>query len=244
MRRRQIRLWLVRVALATLVLCGSCGTWVWLTWPNVERLEESEPETTAFIQRYRDRQGSLGQSGAVQWQWVPFQQISPHLLRAVVAAEDMEFFSHNGFSKSEVRAAVTQAIRERRRPRGASTITQQLAKNLWLSPSRNPLRKLRESILTRQLEKALAKERLLEIYVNVVEFGKGIYGVEAAARYYFEKAAAELSAFEGAMLAASLPRPTSWHPGVDSPYYLGYVDEIEYRVRQAPFLFTLFPGNR
>jgi len=240
----QIRRWLVRVAVAALMLCGSCGTWVWLTWPNVERLKESEPDTTAFIQRHRERQNSSSQSNVLQWQWVPFQRVSPHLLRAVVAAEDMEFFSHNGFSKSEVRAAITQAIRERRQPRGASTITQQLAKNLWLSPSRNPLRKLKESILTRQLENALAKERILEIYVNVVEFGPGIYGVEAAARHYFAKSAAGLDAHESAMLAASLPRPSSWHPGVDSPYYLGYMDDIEDRVRRAPFLFTRFPDDR
>ncbi|MFC1639947.1 monofunctional biosynthetic peptidoglycan transglycosylase, partial [Gemmatimonadota bacterium] len=240
----QIRRWLFRVALATLVLCGSCGTWVWLTWPDVERLKESDPDTTAFIQRYRDRQLRQGESDAVQWQWVPLQRVSPHLLRAVVAAEDMEFFSHRGFSRSEVRAAVADAIRERKQPRGASTITQQLTKNLWLSPSRNLLRKLKETILTRQLEKALAKERILEIYVNVVELGPGIYGVEAAARHYFAITAAELDAHESAMLAASLPRPSSWHPGVDSPYYLGYVDDIEDRVRRAPFLFTRFPGNR
>jgi monofunctional biosynthetic peptidoglycan transglycosylase len=230
--------------MATLVLGGSCGTWTWLTWPDVESLRDSEPRTTAFIQRYRERQLRLGESDVVQWQWVSLPYVSPHLLRAVVAAEDMEFFSHNGFSRSEVRAAVTDAIRERKQPRGASTITQQLAKNLWLSPSRNPLRKLKESILTRQLERALAKERIIEIYVNVVEFGPGIYGAEAAARHYFGIAAADLDAHEGALLAASLPRPSSWHPGVDSPYYLGYADDIEDRVRRAPFLFTRFPDNR
>jgi len=225
------------------VLGGSCGTWVWATWPDVERLRESDPQTTAFKELYRDRQLRQGESDSVQWHWVPLQRVSPHLLRAVVAAEDMEFFSHNGFSSSEVRAAVADAIRERKRPRGASTITQQLAKNLWLSPSRNPLRKLKEMILTRQLERALTKERILEIYVNVVEFGSGIYGVEAAARHYFGIAAVDLDAHESALLAASLPRPSSWHPGVDSPYYLGYVDDIEDRVRRASFLFTRFPDN-
>lgn len=243
MQRTQIRRWFVRIALATLVLGGSCGTWVWLRWPDIERLSGSEPETTAFIQRYRERQLRLGESAAVEWRWVPLQRVSPHLLRAVVAGEDMEFFSHNGFSQSEVRAAIADAIREWKQPRGASTITQQLAKNLWLSPSRNPLRKLKETILTRQLENALAKERILEIYVNVVEFGPGIYGVEAAARHYFGIAALDLDAHESALLAASLPRPSSWHPGVDSPYYLGYADDIEDRVRRATYLFTRLPDN-
>src|SRR5438034_9445974 len=113
-----------------------------------------------------------------------------------------------------MREAMTEALEERKLPRGASTITQQLAKNLWLSPSRSPLRKVKEGVLTWQLERALSKRRIFELYLNVAQFGPGVYGAEAAARRYFRKPAAELTADEAADLAAGLPRPRAWHPGI------------------------------
>jgi monofunctional biosynthetic peptidoglycan transglycosylase len=207
-----------------------------LTWPDVAGLRRANPTTTAFIERYQDRRRAAGESERVAWHWVPATAISPNLKRAVVAAEDLEFFSHNGFSASEARAALRKAIAELELPRGASTITQQLAKNLWLSPSRNPLRKLKEALLTRQLERRLSKDRILDIYLNVVEFGRGIYGAEAAARHYFGKPAAALTESQAAQLAASLPRPSSWHPGVESRSYRGYVADIERRMERATFL--------
>ncbi|MGD8727242.1 MAG: biosynthetic peptidoglycan transglycosylase, partial [Gemmatimonadales bacterium] len=155
----------------------------------------------------------------------------------VVSAEDMEFFSHSGFSTAEMRAAIREALQEGRDLRGASTISQQLVKNLWLSPSRNPLRKLKEAVLTWQLERRLSKRRILELYVNVVEFGPGVYGAEAAAQHYFGKPAASLNELESAQLAAGLPRPRSWHPGVDSPYYRRYVEDILGRMHRATFLW-------
>lgn len=213
------------------------------TWPDVAKLATENPETTAFIDRYRARQRERGASDQVAWAWVPRQQISPHLLRAVVAGEDLEFFAHHGFSTAEMRAAIRATIEEGRPLRGASTITQQLAKNLWLTPSRNPWRKVKEAMLTRQLERHLTKRRILELYVNVVEFGPGIYGAEAAARHYFAKPARALTAHEAALLAASLPRPASWHPGRDTPGYRRYVAEIERRVAQATFLWRHVPAE-
>jgi monofunctional biosynthetic peptidoglycan transglycosylase len=197
----------------------------------------SRPRSTAFIDHYRHRQHAADRSDAVAWQWVGGERISPHLKRAVVAAEDMEFFSHSGFSTVEIRAAIRESLEEGRPLRGASTITQQLAKNLWLSPSRNPLRKLKELVLTWQLERELSKKRILELYLNVVEFGPGVYGAEAAARNYFDTSASSLTEREAAQLAASLPRPRSWHPGVDSPSYLRYVDDILARMARADFLW-------
>ena len=132
----------------------------------------------------------------------------------------MRFFSHNGFDEAEIRAALQDAWREKSIPRGASTITQQVAKNLWLSGSYNPLRKVKEAILTHQLETHLSKRRILEIYLNVAEFGEGIYGAEAAARHYYHRSAAGLTDRQAAELSASLPRPRSWHPGVKSRAYL------------------------
>jgi monofunctional biosynthetic peptidoglycan transglycosylase len=230
--RRVVGVLAVTVAIGTVILM-----YVAVTWPDVRALARENPTTTAFIERYRARQRAAGRSTAVEWRWATTTEISAHLKRAVVAAEDLEFFSHDGFSTSEIRAALRDAWNDREAPRGASTITQQLAKNLWLSPSRNPLRKLKEAVLTRQLERHLSKRRILEIYLNVVEFGPGVYGAAAAAQRYFGKPAANLEEHEAAQLAAGLPRPASWHPGVESSYYRDYVEEIERRMAIADFLW-------
>ena len=208
-----------------------------LSWPDVAALAERRPETTSFIVAYQARRRAAGESDGVAWIWVPWSAISVHLKRAAPSAEDLEFFFHEGFSRAEMKAAIRKALAEGRAPRGASTITQQLAKNLWLSPSRNPWRKVKEALLTRSLEKHLTKRRILEIYLNVVEFGPGVYGAEAAARRYFGKPAAELTEHEAAMLAASLPRPSTWHPGSESRAYARYVGEIENRMARAGFLW-------
>ena len=138
--------------------------------------------------------------------------------------------------RRELRAALEEAWEEKALPRGASTITQQLAKNLWLSPSRNPLRKVKEAILTWQLERELSKRRILELYLNVVEFGPGIYGAEAAGRHYFGKSARSLTERQAAQLAAGLPRPRSWHPGKDSRAYRRKVRTIERRMGKASWV--------
>jgi monofunctional glycosyltransferase len=169
----------------------------------------------------------------VEWTWVPYARISTSLKRAVVVAEDTSFFSHHGFAPSAIREALDRAVKEGTAPRGASTITQQLAKNLWLSPSRNPIRKGKEALLTWQLERALSKRRILELYLNVVEFGPGVYGAEAASRHYFDKPAAELDDAESAQLAAGLPRPRLWHPGVSTTAYRRYVQDVRRRMERV-----------
>jgi monofunctional biosynthetic peptidoglycan transglycosylase len=218
--------------------------YVWLSWPNVAALEHENPTGTAFIERYHSRAAADANLPQLRWHWVDYSAISPHAKRAVVVAEDIEFFRHAGFSTAEIRAAIRDAIEEGEAPRGASTISQQLAKNLWLSPSRNPLRKFKEAILTGQLEESLDKHRILEIYLNVAEFGQGIYGIGTASEHYFGKPAQELSEREAAMLAASLPRPTSWHPGVDDPYYRRYVEDILGRMERAGFLWRYLRISR
>jgi monofunctional biosynthetic peptidoglycan transglycosylase len=233
-RRRRAFL-LVPLAIAVALAAGTIA--VLATWPDVGGLRTANPESTAFIERFRAQRRASGQPDDIQRDWVSWDAISPHLKRAVVAAEDMEFFRHHGFSTAEMKAALRKALEQREAPRGASTITQQLAKNLWLSPSRNPLRKLREAMLTRQLERNLSKRRILELYLNVVEFGPGVYGAEAAARHFFGKAAAALTESEAAQLAAGLPRPRSWHPGAESTAYTRYVDEILRRMAVAEFLW-------
>jgi monofunctional biosynthetic peptidoglycan transglycosylase len=224
--------------LLTLVALGWI-TWQWMTWPNVKDLADNNPETTAFIELYRAG-GSPSENRTVDWRWVPYREISSHLKRAVIVAEDARFFTHHGFATEAIKAAITEAVERGEAPRGASTLTQQLAKNLFLSPTRNPLRKLSEAALTIHLEETVPKRRLLEIYLNVVEFGVGIYGAEAAARHYFNKPASELSQHEAALLAASLPRPKSWHPGVDDDRYLSRARRIQTWMTQADFLNRYF----
>jgi monofunctional biosynthetic peptidoglycan transglycosylase len=213
--RRLVRYALIAVSAVVLLAVA----YVVSTWPNVAALAAEKPETTAFIDRARDRGTDL------EWRWVSSDAISIELKKAVLVAEDLSFFNHNGFDSHEIRIAARDAL-QGKRVRGASTITQQLAKNLWLSPSRSPTRKLREIMLTRQLEKHLSKQRILELYLNVVEFGPGIYGAEAASRHYYGIPAAELDTEQAARLAASLPRPSKWHPGVESRGYDGSVLRI------------------
>jgi len=154
-------------------------------------------------------------------------------------AEDVNFFSHHGFALDEMQNALEDALRDHELPRGASTITQQLAKNLWLSRSRNPLRKGKEALLTWQLERQLSKRRILELYLNVVEFGPGLYGVGAASQRYFGKAPADLDDAEAAQLAAVLPKPSTWRPGSASPAYRRRVVAIQRRMERAAFLWKL-----
>jgi monofunctional biosynthetic peptidoglycan transglycosylase len=226
------------VAVAIVALIAWLAYEVW-TWPNVSTLGRRAPGTTAFMTRYAEQQRAARRDARVAYTWVPYAAISPNLKRAVLVAEDVNFFSHRGFELEEVKIAVVTAIEEQHAPRGASTITQQLAKNLWLSPSRSPVRKIRESILTWQLERTLEKRRILELYLNVAQFGPGVFGAEAASRRYFGKRAGDLDEHEAAQLAASLPRPASWHPGATGAGYLRHVTSVRRRMDKAHFLIRL-----
>jgi len=233
-RRRRRRF----VLLATGVPLGLAAGFVAvkaLTWPDVAALARENPATTAFVERANRRDPSLH----ARLRWVPYARISPHLKRAVLVSEDINFFSHKGFELGELKQAVTEALEDKEAPRGASTLTQQLAKNLWLSPSRNPLRKLEEALLTAQLERHLDKRRIFELYLNVAEFGPGIFGAEAAARRYFGLAAADLGERQAAELAAGLPRPSSWHPGSTSRVYRRRVERTLSRMARAQWLWKV-----
>ena len=214
-----------------LVLAAGYVAWEALTWPDVHALQKRWPRSTAFIEAWKRKE-----QRDPAWRLVPYARISPNLKRAVLVAEDIGFFSHDGFDMQEVRLAVRKAVDSGERPRGASTLTQQLAKNLYLTPSRDPVRKVKEAILTMQLERELGKKRILELYLNVVEFGPGVFGAEAAARKFYGKGAAGLTEREAAELAAGLPRST-WHPGVRSRSYHRYVSRIEARMSKAAFLW-------
>ena len=186
--------------------------WMYLTLPDVRVLATTNPETTAFIEIRRDEAHDAGKSFTLRRRWVPYNRISNHLKRAVIVAEDSAFFEHDGLDYKQIRESIEDSLEDGGTIRGASTITQQLAKNLYLSESRNPARKLTELIITRRLETALSKRRIFEIYLNSIEWGDGIFGCEAAARAYFGKSAADLGPAEAAMMAGAIINPRVHSP--------------------------------
>ena len=184
----------------------------YLTLPDVRPLAKRFPQTTAFMERRRIALANSGLSTRLEWKPVALARISPAMQRAVVAAEDSRFWEHGGVDWVAVRTAAVENWDHKRISHGGSTITQQLAKNLYLSPARTPWRKVREWAIARRLENELSKRRILELYLNVVEFGPRTYGVEAAARRYFGKPAIALSRSEAATLAAMIPSPRIYDP--------------------------------
>jgi monofunctional biosynthetic peptidoglycan transglycosylase len=187
--------------------------YIWLlTLPDVSVLANTNPATTALMEQRQAQAREQGRPFARQWTWVTLSRISPHLQRAVIAAEDASFFVHEGFDWEGIKDAAMHNLEAGELKRGGSTITQQLAKNLYLSAERSWFRKAREALITRSLEHRLTKERILELYLNVAEWGRGVYGAEAAARHHFGKSASELSSDEAAWLAAILPSPQRYDP--------------------------------
>ncbi|MDH5741151.1 MAG: monofunctional biosynthetic peptidoglycan transglycosylase, partial [Nitrospira sp.] len=185
----------------------------WLvTLPDVGLLARTNPASTALMEAREAKAKGQGQAIGRHWVWVPLSRISPHLRHAVVAAEDASFFTHEGFDWEGIRDAALYNLEAGEMKRGGSTITQQLAKNIYLSSERSLLRKAREALITRSLEQHLRKKRILELYLNVAEWGKGVYGAEAAARHHFGKPSQELTVDEAAWLAAMLPSPRRYDP--------------------------------
>ena len=204
---------LARVVNVLAAIAFGCAVYIYVTLPDVRTLRTSNPSTTAFMElRAREARAKGEEPRRVQ-RWVSYARISPHLERAVLVAEDSAFWQHDGVDYEQLKEAMEVNAERGEFVRGASTITQQLAKNLYLSPSKNPVRKLRELIIARRLEAELSKQRILELYLNVIEWGDGIYGAEAAARAYFRKSAAELGPQEAALLAASIVNPRVLTPG-------------------------------
>ncbi|REJ79148.1 MAG: monofunctional biosynthetic peptidoglycan transglycosylase [Acidobacteria bacterium] len=212
------------------ILIGALVVWLayeFLTFPSISKLRTENPETTSLIEYRLSEAESDGKKPKKEMIWQPISQISTNLQRAVIAGEDARFFEHEGFDWEAIQKAWDEAVKEGEKEakeagdydpdswippmpsfkRGASTITQQLAKNLYLSEDRNFLRKGREAAITYFMERELSKTRILELYLNVIEWGDGIYGAEAASRHFFKKSASNLSAAEAAYLAAMIPSP-------------------------------------
>jgi len=194
--------------------------YLYLTLPDVRPLKTSNPPTTAFIELRGREARAKGQDVRRVQRWVSYGRVSPDLKRAVLVAEDDLFWQHEGVDFERLQESLEADWNRGRFVRGGSTITQQLAKNLYLSPSKNPLRKLQELLIARRLEAELKKSRILELYLNVIEWGDGVYGVEGAARTYFHVSAAELGPSESALLAAAIVNPRLLNPARPTPRLL------------------------
>jgi len=213
-RRRPIR-WIAYAALV--VFGGFVLVQVWFA-AHIWYWVGHNPKSTAFM---RDRLEAMRKDypkARITQRWVPYRRISNHLKQAVVVAEDAKFTSHHGFDWDEIQKAFERNVREGEIVRGGSTITQQLAKNLFLSGERTWWRKGEEALIALMLESLMSKRRILEIYLNVIEWGNGIFGAEAAARHHFGESAATLDAEQAARLAAMVPSPRHYVPGSYTPY--------------------------
>jgi len=206
----------IRKALSVVAGVGAAGfaclIYAYLTLPDVRPLVTSNPTTTAFIELRAEEAIAKGVRPRRVQRWVSYSHLSSGLKRAVLVAEDDAFFHHEGVDLAQLQESIEIDWARGKFTRGASTITQQLAKNLYLSPSKNPLRKLRELIIARRLEAELRKARILELYMNVIEWGDGIYGAEAAAQTYFQSPASLLNQSESALLAGAIINPRVLNP--------------------------------
>ena len=202
---------------------------VYFVYPDVSALRKANPPKSAFMKYRESEWQQQGKKKKIVHRWVPLSRISPYVIKAVIIAEDDKFWSHEGFDFDAIQKAIEKDLKQKKFKVGGSTISQQLAKNLFLSPSKNPIRKLKEAVLTWRLERNLSKKRIIEIYLNVAEWGDGLFGVEAAAQHYYGKPASDLSAMESARLAAVLPNPRRYDP-TGSGRYVAYRSELIYQI--------------
>ncbi len=213
--RRALRL----LPVVVLVLLFALAAGVWEGLPprsEVRALATTNPTRTRLMEQRAEEANAKGRKARVAQSWVPLSRVSRHLIHAVIASEDQNFFGHEGVDWNAIEESIQRDVQKRRFARGGSTITQQLAKNLYFGTRKSLLRKLRELVVAQWLEADLKKARILALYLNLIEWGDGVYGCEAAARYWYGKPASDLSADEAAGLAAMLPNPRRLNPRVSA----------------------------
>lgn len=219
--RRSLR-WALRIALVALVIDLIYVASIWPDWRQIAR---GPVPKSSFMRVYMEKQAER-QWPPLQWQPVSLDTLPRHMLRAAIVAEDSRFYDHSGFDLIAIKEALDYNLEQGRFVFGASTITQQTVKNLYLSPSRDPLRKWHEIFLTWGIEHNLRKSRILELYLNIAEFGRGVYGVQAAARHYYGIDAAQLNLVQSAELAATLPSPVKNNPATHGEAFERRLDRI------------------
>jgi monofunctional biosynthetic peptidoglycan transglycosylase len=228
-----------RVLLALAVAAAAFALYVAVGLPSradVRRLAATNPGPTSVMRQREEEAKAAGRTVRVQQTWVPLSRLSKHLIHAVIAAEDQKFFGHEGVDWDAMEEALEKDRRAGRFVRGGSTITQQLAKNLYFTTERSLVRKLREFVVARWLEDALGKKRILELYLNVIEWGDGIYGAQAAALRYYGKPASDLDEVEAAGLAAMIPNPRAIHPRLAPQRHARAQRRVLWLMRSAGYL--------
>jgi monofunctional biosynthetic peptidoglycan transglycosylase len=212
----------VRGKIIKLLLVAALGFVAYMgsffVYPDVGALAKKNPGKTAFMEWREAQWAEQGVKKTITQRWVPISQVSPLLIKAILIGEDDKFYQHEGFDYEAMEQAFEKNLKEGHFAAGASTISQQLIKNLYLSPTKSLTRKVKEAILTWRMEHTLSKRRILELYVNVAEWGDGIFGIEAASRHYFHKSASQLSSMEAARLASVLPNPIRFNAVGDQRY--------------------------
>ncbi len=191
-----------------------------LFMPDLSKLIKENPRNTALMEYRAKASKERRKTYRMDQRWASFSKISPYLIKAVLIAEDDKFWDHEGFDYEAIQKAIEKDLKAKKFKFGGSTITQQLARNLFLSPEKSFIRKTAEAVITWRMEKLLSKKRILELYLNVAEWGEGIFGVEAAAQHYFGKSSSELTPQEAARLAAILPNPRRYSPVGDQRYVI------------------------
>jgi len=228
-----------RVALAGLIGLVGCGVWFLSGLParsDVGALQRKNPGKTRLMLQREDEARAKGRRARAAQAWVPLSSVSRHLIHAVLASEDQKFFGHEGVDWRAIQESLEENVDKGRFARGASTITQQLAKNLYFGTHKTPVRKLRELIVTRWLEEDLSKARILALYLNVIEWGDGVYGCEAAAQHWYGKPAAALSETEAAGLAAMIPNPRRINPRLGTARHERATRRVLWLMAQAGYI--------
>jgi monofunctional biosynthetic peptidoglycan transglycosylase len=218
-----------KFALGFVVIVGLLSLLYFLWMPDLSKLKKENPKKTALMEYREKASKEKGKPYRINQRWVPFSKISSYLIKAVLIAEDDKFWRHEGFDYEAIQKAIEKDLQAKKYKFGGSTITQQLARNLYLSPEKSLTRKISEAFITWRLEKVLSKKRILELYLNVVEWGEGIFGVEAASWHYYTKPSSELAPEEAARLASVLPNPKKYNPVGDQRYVINRSNLI-YRI--------------
>lgn len=228
-----------RLAVAAAVVLAALFAWVWLGLParsDVRALAKSNPGRTRLMEQRAEEAKARGGKARAVHSWVPLARVSRHLIHAVLASEDQSFFGHEGVDWKAIEESIERNVERRRFARGGSTITQQLAKNLYFGTRKSLVRKARELVVARWLEGDLSKARILALYLNLIEWGDGVYGCEAAAHQWYGKPAADLSGAEAAGLAAMIPNPRRLNPRVSAARHERATRRVLWLMGQAGYI--------
>jgi monofunctional biosynthetic peptidoglycan transglycosylase len=213
--KRFLRRWLWRVPLILIGLALTYQLWI---FGHVVYWNFYNPSTSAFMEERLEILRQKNPGATLRMQWMPYEKISPHLKRAIIAAEDSRFLEHEGFDFEAIQKAYEKNLKRGKLVAGGSTISQQLAKNLFLSGQKTPWRKIQEALITLMLENVMSKRRIMEIYLNVIEWGNGVFGAEAAIRHYYGTSASSVNAEQAARLAAMIPNPRFYDRHRSTPW--------------------------